>query len=207
MLLKDFNGEVIDLIVSKIFNFLLHNSDNSLFLDADDITDNDLLHGKSLLKFFSFLDGLTLTNLALKFFLFFEFTLLLFTNHALLSQFKYGLLHFLSEFLNFVLPYVPDIVLSIFDIVVSFVSDVCFIKLSFAFVGNGDTNEEFMELFSGVYLMGLIFEDDDSLTFVKGEVESFLTMSQDQDTLNLFKGKRNQSFEGRNANSLIDFSN
>lgn len=45
MLLKDFNSKIVDLLITQVFNFLIHDSHNSLLLDADDIIDNNLLCG------------------------------------------------------------------------------------------------------------------------------------------------------------------
>lgn len=45
MLLENFQGKVLNFLVSEILNFLFHYSDNSLLLNTDDIIDDDLLSG------------------------------------------------------------------------------------------------------------------------------------------------------------------
>lgn len=85
MLLKDFNCKVIDLLISQVFDFLIHDSHNSLFLDADDIIDDDLLCGELLLQLLALLCSFTLTESALYFFLFSVLPFFFFLLHSCLS--------------------------------------------------------------------------------------------------------------------------
>ena len=45
MLLENFQGKILNFLVSEILNFLFHYSDNSLLLNTDDIINDDLLSG------------------------------------------------------------------------------------------------------------------------------------------------------------------
>lgn len=45
MLLENFQGKILNFLVSEVLDFLFHYSDNSLLLNTDDIINDDLLSG------------------------------------------------------------------------------------------------------------------------------------------------------------------
>jgi len=96
-----------------MLDLLLHDADNSLLLDADDVSDNDLLSGKYLLQFLHLLNGLTLTNASLVLFVLLLLALLFLLQHALLPELEHGLFHFLFKLFNFVLTDSPDVVVGV----------------------------------------------------------------------------------------------
>jgi len=49
VLLQDLQGKIINLLISQMLNLLIHNSNNSSLLDADDVVDDDPLHCQQFL--------------------------------------------------------------------------------------------------------------------------------------------------------------
>lgn len=92
MLMQDFDGKVIDLLISQVLDLLIHDPHNSLLLDAHDIIDNDLLGGELLLQLFALLRSLALAELALEFFLFFVILFFFSQLHVCLSELEERLL-------------------------------------------------------------------------------------------------------------------
>jgi len=52
MLLQNLDSQIVYLFISKILNFLLHDSDNSLLFNTYDIINDNLFHGQKLLQLF-----------------------------------------------------------------------------------------------------------------------------------------------------------
>lgn len=89
----------------------------------------------------------------------------------------------------------PNILVSILDILFGFLSDVDFIELSVFFYQHADINKDFMELFSWIGLLSLVFKHKDALALIKSEIESFLAMSFNKDAFDVFKRKVDESFQ------------
>lgn len=159
MLLKDFDGKIIDLLISQVLDLLIHDPHNSLFLDADDIIDDDLLCGQLLLQLFVLPCSLALSGLAFGFFPLSSLSFILLYLHACLSKLEKWLLQFLLELVDLVLTDAPNVLLSVLDVLFGLSSDVSLIEFSLLFDQQTDIDEDFMELFRWVDLLSLVFED------------------------------------------------
>lgn len=142
-----------------MLDLLIHDPHNSLLLDADNIINDDFLCGQLLLQLFVLLRSLALSELALNFFLFSVVPFFLQFLHACFSEFEKRLLQFFLELVDLVLTDAPNVLFSVLDVLFSLSSDVSLIEFSLLFDQQTDIDEDFMELFRGVDLLSLVFED------------------------------------------------